>query len=527
VSDHDHFDYVVIGAGSAGCAVAHRLSEAEDSRVLLLEAGGWDTRAEIHAVTVPAAVALWTADWHDELDWGYETQAEPHLGGRRIPIARGKVVGGCGAVNALMWVRGSRLDYDRWAAQGATGWSFDEVLPYFVRAENYVGPFSAGRGRGGPIGVHEHRNPTPVACAFVHAARELGYAGDQDYNGPTQTGFGFLYQSTRTSAGERCSPATGYLHPIVHRPNLTVAVQARATRLVLTGDRVTGVEYVAGGTLRSVSVGTETVLCAGAFESPKLLMLSGIGPAARLREHGIDCHQDLPEVGENLADHLFVPVCYQSRQEHPVAELVSEAGLFTHSTDRGDGPPDLQLTFGTAKFLPPDAPDELRAGPGFTFGPVLIQPVSRGTVTLANADPGTPAVVRANYLAADADADVLVRGIELSRQFAATRAFDEFRGDELAPGPDVVGHGGLREFVAANATTLWHPVGTCRMGADDRAVVDPELRVRGVAGLRVADASVMPSIVAGNTNAPCVMIGEKAADLIAGRRTAQLQGGLA
>lgn len=511
MSDQRHFDYVVIGAGSAGCAVAHRLSEHEDTSVLLLEAGGWDTRPEIHTVDVPSVVALWTADWHDELDWGYATQPEEHLNGRSIPIARGKVVGGCGAVNALMWVRGNRLDYDRWADEGATGWSFDDVLPFFVRAENYGGPFSAGRGRGGPIGVADHQHPTPVACAFVQAVRELGYGEDRDYNGPEQTGFGFLYQTTRTATGHRCSPATGYLHPILDRPNLTVEVGAHVTRLVVEGDRVTGVEYHRGSTPVSVAVDDEAVLCAGAFESPKLLMLSGIGPSAQLRAHGIPCVRDLPDVGRNLQDHMFVPVCYRSRQDHPVAELISEAGMFVHTdVTKADGPPDLQLTFGTAKFLPPDAPAELRDGPGFTFGPVLIRPESRGTVTLADAHPATPAVVRANYLQSEVDTEVLVRGIELSRDIAATRSFDAYRGDELAPGPGV----DLREYVAANATTLWHPVGTCRMGSDDRAVVDPELRVRGVRGLRVADASVMPSIVAGNTNAPCVMIGEKAADLI-------------
>jgi choline dehydrogenase len=510
MSDNRHFDYVVIGAGSAGCAVAHRLSEHEDNNVLLLEAGGWDARPEIHAVDVPSLVASWTADWHDELDWGYATQPEPHMDNRRIPIARGRVLGGCGAVDALMWVRGNRLDYDRWAEQGAKGWSFDDVLPYFVRAEDYVGPFTALRGEGGPIGVYEHRNPTPIACAFVNALRELGYGEDRDYNGPQQTGFGFFYQTTRTASGERCSPATGYLHPIADRGNLSIQVKAQVTRLVLTGDRVTRVDYVVDGRPESVGVGVEAVLCGGAFETPKLLMLSGIGPAAQLRAQGIACHHDSPEVGQNLQDHLFVPVCYQSKLDHPVAELISESGLFTHSgIGDPDGPPDLQLTFGTAKFLPPDAPARSQEGPGFTFGPVLTQPRSRGSVELADADPISPAVIRAGYLSIDDDAEVLVRGIELSRQVAATRPFDPFRGDELAPG-----RRGLREYVAANATTLWDPVGTCRMGIDDRAVVDPELRVRGVRGLRVADASVMPSIIAGNTNAPSVMIGEKAADLI-------------
>lgn len=510
MSDNRHFDYVVIGAGSAGCAVAHRLSEHEDSSVLLLEAGGWDARPEIHAVDVPSLVALWTADWRDELDWGYATEPEPHLNNRRIPIARGKVLGGSGAVDALMWVRGNRLDYNRWAEQGAKGWSFDDVLPYFLRAEDYAGPFTALRGEGGPIGVAEHLNPTPVACAFVNALRELGYGSDRDYNGPQQTGFGFFYQTTRTASGERCSPATGYLHPIADRDNLSIQVKAQVTRLVLTGDRVSRVEYVVDGRLESVEVGVEAVLSAGAFQTPKLLMLSGIGPADQLRAHGIDCRHDSPEVGQNLQDHLFVPVSYQSKIDHPEAELISEAGLFTHSgLSDPDGPPDLQLTFGTAKFLPPDAPASWREGPGFTFGPVLIQPESRGSVALADADPASRAVVRAGYLSAGEDAEVLMRGIDLSREIASAHHFDAFRGDELAPG-----RAERRRYVADNATTAGHPVGTCRMGIDDRAVVDPDLKVRGVRGLRVADASVMPSITAGDTNAPSVMIGEKAADLI-------------
>ncbi|MGV9345924.1 GMC family oxidoreductase [Streptomyces spiralis] len=522
--DEQRFDHIVVGAGSAGCAVAGRLSEDPACSVLLLEAGGHDTRPEIHRVDLDSLFALWTAPWSAELDWGYSTEPEPQLDGRRIPVARGKVLGGCSAVNALMWVRGNRRDYDRWSDLGCKGWSYDEVLPHFRNAEAYPGGDAALRGRTGPISVRDHARPTPVAEAFVEAARQLGFAvpesGHADYNGQVQEGFGFLYQATRTAMGERCSAATGYLRPAARRPNLTVLTGAQATRVLIRRGRAEGVRYLRDGRTHTAWADGEVVVSAGAFESPKLLMLSGVGPAPQLARHGIPCVRDLPGVGENLQDHLFVPLCHQSRREHPAAELVSEAGLFTRSRHAAeDGSPDLQFAFGTAKFLPADAAPELAAGPGFTLAPVLLTPRSRGAVTLAGTDPLAPARVEARYLSAAPDRDILVEGLELARELAHQPAFDDFRGPELAPGPAASDTDALAAYVAANATTLWHPAGTCRMGTGSDAVVDEQLRVHGIEDLRVADASVMPTVVAGNTHAPSVMIGEKAAALLRHHRT--------
>ncbi|PSM47250.1 choline dehydrogenase [Chroococcidiopsis sp. CCALA 051] len=509
------FDYIIVGAGAAGCVIAYRLMKNLGCSVLLLEAGSPDNNPAIHNTDMQSMTSLWGSN----ADWGYSTEPEPGLGDRQISIAQGKVLGGGTSINAMMYIRGNRRDYDRWKYLGNEGWSYQEILPYFKKSEDYEGGASEYRGVGGPLHVINYRNPAPVSQAFVSAAMELGYGGnDWDCNGAQQENGAFFYQSTRTQDDRRCSTAVAFLRPILGHPNFAVEVNAQVTRLLFAKQRVIGLEYLQDGKIHQVKAEAEVILSCGAFESPKLLMLSGIGAAEHLQAHSIPLVVDLPGVGKNLQDHLLFGVGYSCKQEQPVPNLLSEAGLFTYTSsdiDRSTNSPDLQFFFGPVQFLEPQYRVD---SPGFTFAPILVQPQSRGTVSLRSNNPQDLAVLRPNYLQSEADLEVLIRGIELSRELVNTRAFDEFRGEELAPGISVTSKAELSTYIRQVASTVWHPVGTCKMGSDRDAVVNSRLQVYGVEGLRVADASIMPTITSGNTNAPTIAIGEKAADLIIATR---------
>lgn len=507
----EEYDFIIIGAGSAGCVVAYRLVQETTATVLLLEAGGRDSRPEIHNEDLGSTLSLWSAA---DLDWGYVTDPQAGLCDRRIPVARGKVWGGSSSINAMVYVRGNRLDYELWSELGNQGWSFEQVLPYFKKAEDFIGGDSEYRGVGGPLSVVYHHDPTPVSQMLFPAAAELEFEDrgpEFDYNASDQEGIPFYYQATKTRKHTRASTAVAYLYPILDKPNFRIESEAQVTRILMRGTRAVGVEYLKDGQLVEVRGRNEIVLCGGAYESPKLLMLSGIGPAETLKTHGVPIVTDLPGVGQNLQDHLILSVCFLSKYDHPSPPtLIAETGLFVHTRDGVTGEsPDLQVKFGGLKFVNPSYD---REGPGFTFAPVLIQPESIGYVTLRSNNPLDVGVLQPNYLSTDADMQVFLYGIELARAFTHTAALSEFVKEEIAPGVDISRTSDLQDYVRSNAGTLWHPVGTCKMGGDEMAVVDAQLRLHGIDGLRVADASVMPRIVAGNPNAACIMIGERISD---------------
>jgi choline dehydrogenase len=516
------YDYIVIGAGSAGCVVAARLTEDPDTAVLLLEAGGSDDRPEIQ---VP--YAAWSLQ-HSDVDWCYSTEAQAHLSRRRIYWPRGKVLGGTSSINAMVYMRGHRRIYDDWRAAGNEGWSYDELLPLFKRSENQARGAGVYHGADGPLHVADPRDANALSCAFVDAARELGFTLNDDFNGPEQAGFGF-YQVTQKD-GRRWSAADAFLKPAMQRPNLTVATHAQATRLLFEGPRVAGVAYLQHGQARQEQVNGEVILCGGAINSPHLLLLSGIGPADHLRALDIPVVADLPGVGQNLQDHLDVALAYGCTEPISVGTIYAAAELeyryFRKGPLTSNGPeaggflttrgglqaPDLQFHFspGWSVGFGADRP----AGHGFALWPALVLPESRGYLALRSPDPLAPPLIQPNYLASEADLEVLVQGVKIARSLARTQAFAPFIGTAIQPEETVQHDVDIRAYICASASTVYHPVGTCKMGVDALAVVDPQLRVYGVEGLRVADASIMPTIVNGNTNAPAIMIGEKLAEML-------------
>ncbi|HKN56870.1 MAG TPA: GMC family oxidoreductase N-terminal domain-containing protein [Amycolatopsis sp.] len=519
----DSFDYVIVGAGSAGCVLAARLSEDPSAQVLLLEAGPEDTADEIH---IPAAFpSLFKTKW----DWNYETVEQKHTG-KTSYWPRGKMLGGCSSINAMIYIRGNRADYDGWRDDhGAEGWGWDDVLPYFKRAEGnerFGGPL---HGTDGPLHVEDRRFTHELSHAWVDSAVAWGLKRTDDFNGESQDGAG-VYQVT-CKKGRRWSTADAYLRPALSRPNLTVRTCAPATRVVFEGTRAVGVSYLDAGVEQTVRASSEVVLCGGAVNSPQLLMLSGIGPAEHLREHGIDIVAALPGVGENLHDH---PACgiiwstrgttdlvdaatpagllrYQLTKRGPLTSNIGEAGAFMSTVDDLVAP-DIQIHVAPTLFYE----NGLREPtvPGFTSAATLVSVASRGRLRLKSANPAWKPEIDPAYYAEPADLEAMVAGQRVLIEIGKHGPLAKYLDKPFLPERHDIDDAELAEHTRANTQTLYHPVGTCAMGTGEQAVVDPQLRVRGVEGLRVVDASVMPVVPRGNTNAPTIMVAEKAADLI-------------
>jgi choline dehydrogenase len=500
-------DYLIIGAGSSGCVIANRLSQNPDRTVCLLEAGGPDRDAAIHQPSQIFSL------FGSPVDWAYMSEPQMGLNQRSIFTSQGKVLGGTSSLNAMIYTRGNRADFDGWKALGNEGWSYDEVLPYFIKSEKFRGAASTFHGIDGELSVRPCPNPSPVASAFVRSGEILGYDTDRDFNGAEQANGTGLFQLTVTADGHRSSAAAAFLTPILGRSNLTVTTGATVTRILIENGKAIGVEYLQDGELRRIYANQEVILSAGAIASPQILMRSGIGAADALAAHQIPVQVDLPGVGQNLQDHLTLVLLHQSKQALPPSEFLGEAGLFVQTgSDRDSEAPDLEcMCTGNMRALIP--PDSGIGFPVFFLAPVLLNPMSRGTVQLRSADPQAAPIIDPNYLSDDRDLSVLLYGLELAQDLANTPEMLEFNGGELAPGLGA-SPAQLREFIRAQATTVWHPVGTCKMGQDPMAVVDAELKVHGVVGLRVADASIMPTIIRGHPNAACIMIGEKLAAMI-------------
>jgi choline dehydrogenase-like flavoprotein len=526
------FDYVVVGAGSSGAALAARLSERADRTVAILEAGGTDSHPFIH---VPSFVAA--AIGTKAINWRFATVPQPGMAGRSIPVPRGKVLGGSGAINGMVYFRGHPTDYDTWADMGAAGWAYREVLPYFTRSEhNEDFEASVFHGKDGPVNVKLIPNPNPLNNAYLDALASLQYPAREDFNGINSEGYGFRQGLIRD--GRRESTARAMLRPAMHRKNLTVLTNAQAARILLDGHRATGVKLLDG---REIKARAEVILCCGTVQSPQLLMLSGIGPAAHLAEHGIAVAHDLPGVGGNYHDHVACPVHMETNdpvsygiswkvwprdlwqglrylltRTGPLASNVFESVAFLRTDDRLTKP-DVQFVFQPAKRLTTKVPFPI--GHGYAISPVNLYPKSRGTLRLASADPGAAPLIDPHLLAEEGDIEPLVRAVRIARRAFATPSFAKYNGVEVAPGPAVQDDEAIRQFIRANGYTVHHPCGTCRMGAadDPNTVVDPDLRVRGIDGLRVADASVFPMLIGGNSNAPAVMVGERGADKVLGK----------
>jgi choline dehydrogenase len=527
------FDYVIVGAGTAGCVLAARLAEDAATRICLIEAGGSDRHPFIRTPSmVAAAIAT------QRLNWRFETVPQAHLKGRRVPQPRGRVVGGSGSINGMVYSRGHPRDYDDWVAAGAAGWGYAQVLPYFTRSENNQDlPASVYHGHGGPVNVRRPPRVNRLNGDFIAATHALGFPLATDFTGPDPEGVGLRQGTIR--AGRRDSTARAFLAPALRRGNVTLLREALAVRVLLEQGRAVGVAYERDGVRREVRATREVILSAGALQTPQLLLLSGIGPATELKRAGVESVHDLGGVGRNLHDHLACPILmrcpdptsygisaralprglwnvleYLLLRSGPLGSNVFESVAFLR-TAPGLDRPDVQFVFQPAARPRPSFP--LPIGHGFAISPVCLYPKSRGRVTLAAHDPRAAPLIDPALLSVEEDILPLIRALKLARRILAAAQFARYRAVEVAPGAGVASDAQIADFIRSTAYTVHHQVGTCRMGSDDDAVVDPELRLRGVEGLRVADASVMPTIIGGNTNAVVVMIAEKAADLIRGR----------
>ncbi len=515
------YDYIVIGAGSAGCALASRLSERPGINILLIESGPPDRKREIH---IPAAFSKL---FRSDVDWNYATEPQEHLNGRSLYWPRGKMLGGSSSMNAMIYMRGARADYDAWRDLGNAGWGFDDVLPLFKAAENEERGASADHGVGGPLNVADLRTVNPLTEVFLKACEAAGMCRNPDFNGATQAGAG-LYQVTQKN-GARFSAADAYLKPALRRGNLTVWTQVQVARVLIEEGRAVGVEFFQrqSADRQQVRAGREVILCAGAIGSPQLMLLSGIGPRAELETLGIPVVADLEGVGRNLQDHLNIGQSFHStqpvslsdaesipnvlkyifRKAGPLTSNIAEGGAFLKSRPELEEC-DLQLHFAPVHFVEHGLKNP--PGHGFSLGAVLLTPKSSGRIYLRSADPREAPAIDPRYLSNEEDVAPLREGVKIIWNLLESKPFDEYRGKAVFEKQDT------SSYVRAHAETLYHPTGTCKMGQDDASVVDAALQVYGIAGLRVADASVMPKIVRGNTNAPVIMIAEKAARLILG-----------
>jgi choline dehydrogenase len=523
------FDYVIVGAGSAGCVLANRLSADGRNSVLLLEAGPRDTNLWIH---VPLGYGRLFKE--KTVNWMYQTEAEPGLGGRSVFQPRGKVLGGSSSINGLLYIRGQHEDYDRWRQHGNHGWGFDDVLPYFKKAEDQVRGADDFHGTGGPLPVSDLGHPDPLSGAFITAAAETGLPVNRDFNGASQEGAGFFQTTTRH--GRRASAAVAYLGSARGRNNLRIETSALALRIVFDGRRAAAIEYRRAGALKTARARKEILISGGAFNSPQLLQLSGVGPAELLRKHGIDVVLDSPGVGHDLQDHLQVRVVMRCSQAITLNDVVNSpirkilaglryaafrtgpltiaagtSGAFFKTNPRL-ATPDIQIHF--LPFSTDKMGEKLHAFSGFTASVCQLRPESRGSLRIRSTDPAAPPEIRINYLSTEVDRTANVEGLKMLRKILRAPALKPYVVEEVDPGARVVTDEALLAHCRARGSTIYHPTSTCRMGNDPLAVVDQRLRLRGIDGLRVVDASVMPDLVSGNTNAVVIMIAEKASDMI-------------